>query len=40
MTLGVAGAVLAAAIGVGAWLATSGDDAGTTPQNTHTSTAP
>ncbi|MEU6606810.1 serine/threonine-protein kinase [Streptomyces shenzhenensis] len=40
VTLGVAGAVLAAAIGVGAWLATSGDDAGTTPQNTHTSTAP
>ncbi|MGW3958053.1 serine/threonine-protein kinase [Streptomyces sp. NPDC004752] len=40
VTLGVAGALLAAAVGAGIWLATSGDDAGATPQNTHTSTTP
>ncbi|MFJ8791227.1 serine/threonine-protein kinase [Streptomyces sp. NPDC102462] len=40
VTLAVAGALLAAAIGVGTWLATSGDDAGATPQPTHTSTTP
>ncbi|MER6527863.1 serine/threonine-protein kinase [Streptomyces sp. NPDC001508] len=40
VTLGVAGALLAAAIGVGTWLATSGDDAGATPQTPHTSTTP
>ncbi|MFF1451524.1 serine/threonine-protein kinase [Streptomyces sp. NPDC058274] len=33
ITLGVAGVVLAVAAGVGAWIATSGDDAGATPQD-------
>ncbi|CAM5444285.1 serine/threonine-protein kinase [Streptomyces aurantiogriseus] len=37
ITLSVAGLVLAAAVGVGTWLATSGDDAGATPQETGTS---
>ncbi|MFF4019138.1 serine/threonine-protein kinase [Streptomyces sp. NPDC001843] len=40
ITLGVAAAALAAALGVGAWLATSGDDPETSPQNTHTSSTP
>ncbi|MFE9452698.1 serine/threonine-protein kinase [Streptomyces sp. NPDC006739] len=40
LTLAVAGAVLAAAVGVGAWWATSGDDAGAPPQDTHTSSTP
>ncbi|MFF4400085.1 serine/threonine-protein kinase [Streptomyces sp. NPDC001480] len=40
ITLGVAGVTLAAALGVGAWLATSGDDSETSPQNTHTSSTP
>ncbi|MFD7279079.1 serine/threonine-protein kinase [Streptomyces sp. NPDC059862] len=34
LTLGVATVVLVAAAGVGTWLATSGDDAGATPQDT------
>ncbi|MBZ9644029.1 serine/threonine-protein kinase [Streptomyces sp. PSKA30] len=34
LTLGVAAVVLAAAAGVGTWLATSGDDAGAAPQDT------
>jgi serine/threonine-protein kinase len=33
ITLGVAGVVLAAVVGVGTWLATSGDDAGATPHD-------
>ncbi|MER6137429.1 protein kinase [Streptomyces sp. NPDC001815] len=37
ITLGVAGVALVAAIGGGAWLATSGDDAGATPQDTESS---
>ncbi|WP_210593572.1 serine/threonine-protein kinase [Streptomyces sp. GESEQ-35] len=37
VTLGVAAAVLMAAAGVGTWLATSGDDAGATPQDTKNS---
>jgi len=37
ITLGVAGATLVAAVGVGAWLATSGDDAGATPSDTKNS---
>lgn len=37
ITLGVAGVVLAAVAGVGTWLATSGDDAGTTPHDTKNS---
>ena len=37
ITLGAAGVALVAAVGVGAWLATSGDDAGATPQETETS---
>ncbi|MBA4860330.1 serine/threonine protein kinase [Streptomyces sp. PSKA54] len=37
ITLGVAGAVLAAVVGVGTWLATSGGDADATPQDTETS---
>ncbi|WAU79342.1 protein kinase [Streptomyces sp. Qhu-G9] len=37
ITLGVAGVALVAAIGGGAWLATSGDDSGATPQDTETS---
>ncbi|MFJ1556586.1 serine/threonine-protein kinase [Streptomyces mirabilis] len=37
ITLGVAGAVLVAAVGVGTWLATSGDDAGATPHDTKNS---
>ncbi|MFJ1606463.1 serine/threonine-protein kinase [Streptomyces sp. NPDC088253] len=37
ITLGVAGVVLAAAVGVGTWLATSGDDAGATPHDTKNS---
>ncbi|MHA5049795.1 serine/threonine-protein kinase [Streptomyces sp. SD15] len=37
ITLGVAGVVLVAAVGVGTWLATSGDDAGGTPQDTKNS---
>ncbi|MGW2637212.1 serine/threonine-protein kinase [Streptomyces sp. NPDC001348] len=40
ITLGVAAAVLAAALGVGTWLATSGDDSETSPQDTHTSSTP
>ncbi|MFF4491654.1 serine/threonine-protein kinase [Streptomyces sp. NPDC001544] len=40
ITLGVAAAALAAALGVGAWLATSGDDSETSPQNTHSSSTP
>ncbi|MEU5598103.1 serine/threonine-protein kinase [Streptomyces sp. NPDC020298] len=40
ITLGVAGLTLAAALGVGAWLATSGDDSETSPQDTHTSSTP
>ncbi|MEU6549616.1 serine/threonine-protein kinase [Streptomyces sp. NPDC046915] len=40
ITLGVAAVTLAAALGVGAWLATSGDDSETSPQNTHTSSTP
>ncbi|GAA3584240.1 MULTISPECIES: serine/threonine-protein kinase [Streptomyces] len=39
VALGVAAVVLAAAAGVGAWLATSEDDAGATPQDTN-NTAP
>ncbi|MFJ9814303.1 serine/threonine-protein kinase [Streptomyces sp. NPDC101151] len=38
ITLGVAGVVLAAAVGVGAWAATSGDDR--PPQDTHSTTTP
>ncbi|GHI07294.1 serine/threonine protein kinase [Streptomyces cellostaticus] len=38
ITLGVAGVVLAAAIGVGAWAATSGDDQ--PPQDTHSTSTP
>ncbi|MGW2518207.1 serine/threonine-protein kinase [Streptomyces sp. NPDC001617] len=34
IALGVGALVLAAAVGVGTWLATSGDDAGATPQDT------
>ncbi|MET8247201.1 serine/threonine-protein kinase [Streptomyces sp. NPDC005202] len=34
ITLGVAGVALAAVVGVGAWLATSGDDGDTAPQDT------
>ncbi|WP_327137047.1 serine/threonine protein kinase [Streptomyces sp. NBC_01340] len=37
ITLGVAGVVLAAAVGVGTWLATSGEDAGATPHGTKNS---
>ncbi|MFC9912585.1 serine/threonine-protein kinase [Streptomyces sp. NPDC127197] len=37
LTLGVATVVLVAAAGVGTWLATSGDDAGATPQDTKNS---
>lgn len=37
ITLGAAGVVLVAAVGVGTWLATSGDDAGATPQDTKNS---
>ncbi|MGW2287281.1 serine/threonine-protein kinase [Streptomyces phaeochromogenes] len=37
ITLGAAGVALVAAVGVGAWLATSGDDAGATPSETETS---
>ncbi|MFE3408786.1 serine/threonine-protein kinase [Streptomyces mirabilis] len=37
ITLGVAGAVLVAVVGVGTWLATSGDDAGATPHDTKNS---
>ncbi|MEU1197157.1 serine/threonine-protein kinase [Streptomyces sp. NPDC005813] len=37
ITLGVAGAVLVAAIGVGTWIAVSGDDADATPQDTKNS---
>ncbi|MFD5078470.1 serine/threonine-protein kinase [Streptomyces sp. NPDC058371] len=33
ITLGVAGTILAAAVGVGTWIATSGDGAGATPQD-------
>ncbi|MET8946821.1 serine/threonine-protein kinase [Streptomyces sp. NPDC004542] len=40
ITLSVAGVTLAAALGVGAWLATSGDDSGTPPGETHTSSTP
>ncbi|MGY6023255.1 serine/threonine-protein kinase [Streptomyces spinosirectus] len=39
LTLGVAALLLAAAAGVGTWLATSGDDAGATPQD-RSSSAP
>ncbi|MEU5533790.1 serine/threonine-protein kinase [Streptomyces sp. NPDC020362] len=38
ITLGVAGVVLAAAIGIGAWAATSGDDE--SPQDTHSTSGP
>jgi serine/threonine protein kinase, bacterial len=38
VTLGVAGVVLAAVVGVGAWLATSGDDS--PPQDTHSTSTP
>ncbi|WP_405872207.1 serine/threonine-protein kinase [Streptomyces sp. NBC_00005] len=37
LVLGVAAALLVAAAGVGTWLATSGDDAGATPQDTKNS---
>lgn len=37
ITLGVAGAVLVAAVGVGTWLATSDDDTGGTPSDTRNS---
>lgn len=37
ITLGVAGAVLVAAVGVGTWAATNGDDADATPQDTKSS---
>lgn len=37
ITLGVAGAVLVAAVGVGTWAATNGDDADATPQDTKNS---
>lgn len=37
ITLGAAGVALVAAVGVGAWLVTSGDDAGATPSETETS---
>ncbi|GKQ37819.1 serine/threonine-protein kinase [Streptomyces sp. A012304] len=37
IALGAAGVALAAAIGVGAWAATSGDDGGATPQDTKNS---
>ncbi|WP_435224632.1 serine/threonine-protein kinase [Streptomyces sp. Tue6028] len=37
ITLGVAGAVLVAAIGVGTWIAVSGEDADATPQDTKNS---
>jgi len=37
MVLGTAAALLVAAAGVGTWLATSGDDAGATPQDTQNS---
>ncbi|WP_151485044.1 serine/threonine-protein kinase [Streptomyces albicerus] len=37
ITLGVAGAALVAAVGVGTWLAASGDDAGATPSDTENS---
>ncbi|GAA3769227.1 serine/threonine-protein kinase [Streptomyces phyllanthi] len=40
ITLGVAGIVLAAAVGVGTWAATSGDDAGSGPTGTNSSTSP
>jgi serine/threonine-protein kinase len=40
VTLGAAGVVLAAVIGVGAWLATSGDGSDAPSKNTHSSTAP
>ncbi|WP_019886790.1 serine/threonine-protein kinase [Streptomyces purpureus] len=39
LTLALAGTALVAAVGVGGWLATSGDDAGATPQDSNT-TAP
>ncbi|MGV9421720.1 serine/threonine protein kinase, partial [Streptomyces sp. NPDC003674] len=37
ITLGVAGVVLAAAVGVGAWAATSGDEP---PADTHSTSTP
>ncbi|MGW3654014.1 serine/threonine-protein kinase [Streptomyces sp. NPDC000878] len=37
LTLGVAAVVLVAAVGVGTWVATSGDDSGATPQDTKNS---
>jgi serine/threonine-protein kinase len=37
LTLAVAAVALVAAVGAGTWLATSGDDAGATPQDTNTS---
>ncbi|MFJ5267914.1 serine/threonine-protein kinase [Streptomyces sp. NPDC088358] len=37
ITLGAAGVVLVAAVGVGTWLATSGDDAGSQPSDTKSS---
>ncbi|UXY27902.1 serine/threonine-protein kinase [Streptomyces sp. HUAS TT20] len=40
ITLGVAGAVLAAAVGAGAWWATSDDNADAPPKDTHTSSTP
>ncbi|MFJ3302745.1 serine/threonine-protein kinase [Streptomyces sp. NPDC086549] len=40
ITLGVAGVALAAAVGVGAWLASSGDDSEAPPRVTHGTPAP
>ncbi|MEV5435794.1 serine/threonine-protein kinase [Streptomyces sp. NPDC052682] len=40
VALGAGAVALVAAVGVGTWLATSGDDAGATPQNTSTSAPP
>ncbi|NEB34141.1 serine/threonine protein kinase, partial [Streptomyces sp. SID14446] len=37
ITLGAAAVALVAAVGVGTWLATSGDDAGANPQDTKNS---
>ncbi|MGB8941788.1 MAG: serine/threonine protein kinase, partial [Streptomyces sp.] len=37
ITLGVAGAVLVAAAGIGTWAATNGDDADAKPQDTRNS---
>ncbi|WP_327315437.1 serine/threonine-protein kinase [Streptomyces sp. NBC_01235] len=40
ITLGVAAAALVAAAGIGTWAATSGDDAGATPQDTTSTSSP